>query len=190
MSQTLIQSLKKINSLLTNIKSVHLNAKYPTESWEAKKDFEQLLVRTGSDLFNEFFQMGCQASVESISSFKNVAHSDVSCSAKVLNASLLIVDTENWMYSFLSSYPDFAIHIDEHMFIDKNVCQVRSGVQFMLDLLNDVNPKLNATLNLFKEDGLIDDFDQKLNLAKKHIEFRVKKEEVPKCIPSSHIWWF
>ncbi len=61
----------------------------------------------------------------------------------------------------------------------------------MFDLFKGIgNEKLDATLNVFIEDELIEDIDNKIKLAKEYTEFRVEMKDVPASVPQTHVWWF
>jgi hypothetical protein len=60
---------------------------------------------------------------------------------------------------------------------------VRSDIQFMIDLFKDSNnEKFNDVFNMFKEDELLENFDSSIKYGKEHIEFTVKKQDMPVLI--------
>ena len=185
----LSEGLKILVSRLTTIKVQHLNKPRPVNSPESISKAEAELLETGNDLFTQFFNVGCQANKENLTSFRN-SNQTQNLEPLVSNAGQLIVDTENWLHRFLCNYPDFRIHIDEHESIDKDVCIVRSGLQFMLDLFKGTNTtKLDDTLRYIEEEA-VSDFDAKIKLGKEHTRFTVREADVPDHVPKTHVWWF
>jgi len=181
----LSERLTAVISRLVVIKSQHLNKQKSTISSSSISNAESELVEVGSDLFEQFFHLGCQASRENLKSLRNLKNMD----SLVANASKLIVENEKWLNRFLCSYPGFSIHFDEHDFIGKDVCIVRSGFQFLLDLFKDSNEEVNDTLK-FLEDESVAEFDHRIRLAKECTEFKVRTEDVPDLVPRTHFWWF
>ena len=159
----LAEGLKSTISSLNNIKTNHLDKRKPKE-FEAAQVFESELVNVGSDLFQEFFKVGLLASIENIKSFKDLTKNDEELSKLVKDVATLIADDENWIYRFLSGYPYFRIHIDEYEYIDDDVCQVRSGVQFMLDLFKGVDTNADMVIDTFINVELIGKVKLLLNL--------------------------
>ena len=178
-------------SKLTNIKMNHLNKKKPTDSSDAKKKNEMELKSTGLDLFENFFEIGCEASKQNIKSFKNLNQIELNEEQKlsIKKACELIADTENWLYRFLLFYPGSCIQVDEYEIYDKDICQIRSGMQFMFDLFKGVDEKMDKTLDYFIEEELLNDIDSKIKIAKEFNRIRVKSVDKPNTIPASHDWW-
>ncbi len=109
----------------------------------------------------------------------------------VQNTLALIVVTEVWLHGFLGNYSEFVIRIDEYESIDKGVCQVRYGLQFMLDLFKKTGEsKLDESLK-FIQDDIVDYFDEKIQSAKSYsIKFTVTRDDIPDSLPPSHyLWW-
>ncbi len=181
----LSERLTAVISRLVVIKSQHLNKQKSTISSSSISNAESELVEVGSDLFEQFFHLGCQASRENLKSLRNLKNMD----SLVANASKLIVENEKWLNRFLCCYPGFSIHFDEHDFIGKDVCIVRSGFQFLLDLFKDSNEEVNDTLK-FLEDESVAEFDHRIRLAKECTAFKVRTEDVPDLVPRTHFWWF
>lgn len=187
----LCNNLKNVISRLMVVKTQHLGKKKPTSSLEAMSTFESELLEVGYGLFVGFFEMGCAASVQKINSFKQIQIvNNNELKPLVRNIQGLIFDTEEWLHRFLGNYPDFVIRIDEHETIDKGVCQVRSGLQFMLDLFKGTGgEKLDESLK-FIEDDILEYFDVKIKSAKEHVKFLVTEDDIPDSLPKSHVWWF
>jgi hypothetical protein len=140
----LLSHLEKIVSLLTSVKLDQMHKIAPRETNEFV-EFRIELVQVGVNLFNQFFELGCQAHRDGVTSFKDLNDSRVQISGQ------LIVEVENWMYQFLSGYPFLRINIDEHSFIDNTVFEIRSGFQFMLDFVQ--RRGLEIGLDSRKPDG-------------------------------------
>ena len=183
----IVEALKSVRSHLTDMKNSHLAKKEANEP-EVGYDFRMELLNNGISLFKQFFELGCEANIENINSFKNIANNDY-LKTLVSEIASLIVENEVWLNRFLSCYPYLVIQIEEYEYIDEDECQIRSGVQFMLDLFKGVDDNADIILNTFNED-LVTDFDARIKLAKELTSFNVKKEDVPCSIPQNHTWWF
>jgi hypothetical protein len=180
----LVNHFKNTISLLSNVKLNLLNKRMPeANERQAVVNFQLEQARVGEQLFKQFFQLGCQACRDQVFFFKDLNDPEVKASGQ------LIVEIENWLYSFLSSYPHSKIIIDEHESLENDALEVRSGFQFMLDMYKGVDEQLDSTLATLRDD-LTGEFDGQIRLAQQHIEKRIVKDEWYTSIPQSHTWWF
>ena len=181
----LFYSLKKLLAKLEDITIICLNESLPDHDKECDL---QIMVKNGKQLFYEFFNVGCEANKENITSFGNINNCEYQI--EIMNIADKIVNIENWLYAYLLCFPGFGIQVEEHEFDEKCVCEIRSGIQFMLDLFIDTSESVNLALKSFNDDELIDDIDSKIKYARDCGEFKVSCQEIPMLIPKSHVWWF
>ena len=161
-------SLKKLLAKLDDIKLICLNERLPDHDQEL--DF-QIMVKNGKQLFHQFFKVGCEANKENITSFGNINN----CEYKIVikNIADIIVDIKDWLYAYLLCFTGFGIQVDQHEFDEKCVCEIRSGIQFMLDLFMDTSEMVDLAFKSFNDDELIDDIDNKIKCARDCGEFKV-----------------
>lgn len=184
----LSQALRTLSSKLTNIKLNHLNKPKPS-GIEAEHSYFTEMINTGNDLFTQFFGVGILAAQLGISSFSNLnAASQADLKALSIENAKLITETENWIYRYMSVYPDIVMVLDEYETIENESCVVRSGAQFMFDLFKGLNTQLDDMLSAFKKETVCD-IDSKINMAKKLNKFKLRLEEIPSNIPNNHLWW-
>ena len=195
MSASLIESINKVNAILNFVKS---------KGYLVNKRLDSL--GDGVSLFVSFCLLGCQASKEQIGKFKDSSSKDLRLLAT--HTAQLIVACKDWLLLFLCNYPD-TINIGVDYCLNREVCTVRSGVQFMFDLFADfiIEPTPSASnsnnSNQSRQHGeralnsifeylkyqTIDDLDSSIDIAKK-FNFFLRKEETPAHIPTFHHWWF
>ncbi|CAF0772206.1 unnamed protein product [Brachionus calyciflorus] len=172
---------------LNNIKENHLNIKCSYDD-----DIETILIRkknlgdVGSDLFEKFCELGCEATKLKLTSFKSVEDEEIKFLVEKI--STLLVEIYPWLNNYLPNYPFMFIYIDEYESVGIDACEVRSGFQFMLDLFKGINPKLDDILQKLDE-AATEDFDKKIKFGKEWNKFEVEKEDIPEFIPKHHIWW-
>ena len=185
---SLIESLKKVTQQLQTIKQDHVNTEERDNAFERKLDLPIHLLNPGIKLFTEFVELGREALALEINSFKQICRED-DVNTEIHIIADLIVDLEDWIYHFFSSFTDHRIEYDEYWYHHEDACTVRSGFQFMLDLFSGIgNEKLDGTFKLLQND-LQPWFDERMELSKKLSNFKNNKP-VAEFIPKSHVWWF
>ena len=186
----LTNSLKKLIVKLTDIKSNSLHESLKNNNLEGGHYSFMHMINSGKELFNHFYKVGYEAFKVHITTFKNITENNNEDEALIKNVIDQIVEIENWLYNFLMAYPDFCIQIDEHEFNEKDVCEVRSDIQFMLDLFMGTSERVDLTFKNPNDDDLIDDFDTKIKNARQCGEFTMSSLKIPTFIPKFHTWWF
>lgn len=78
--------------------------------------------------------------------------------------------------------------LDEYETIENESCVVRSGAQFMLDLFRGIDSELDEMLVIFNDETICD-IDSKIRIAKQVDKFKLRKEEIPSNILTTHLWW-
>ena len=181
-------SLKKLLAKLEDTKIILLKRRIPDH--DTKYDF-QILIKNGKQLFYQFFEVGCEAIKVNITSFGIITNNS-EYQVVIMNIADRIADIKDYLYDYLDCYSDVCVQIYEsqHEFDEKTVCEIRSGIQFMLDLFMGTSESVYLAFKNFNDDELIDDIDCSINYARDCGEFKVPCQEISILIPKSHAWWF
>lgn len=175
--ELLRQSLAKIKN--DNLNQINLNIKISSNS-RIRVD----ILKEGNNLFRQFFNLGIAATDQNISDLKNYQNDDL-----IKDVSNLIVDDKDWILFYLSAYVDFCVDFYEFDSIGKEVLEIRSGYQFMIDLFKECNENIDDVLKTFHQE-IGQDFDKKLLASKECDSLDVNQNEIPRSVPKNHCWWF
>ncbi len=85
------------------------------ESLESRLEFKLKLLKSGYDLFYEFFKLDCEATAKNLSSLINL--NDQEEKQLVMDLVQLIADTEIRLYIYIGSYPRNSIIIDDSSWV-------------------------------------------------------------------------
>ena len=189
--QHLVNLLEQMILLLNKVKEHDLA--YPATrlrnmSYRENNTFIVSLDELGQKVFRQFFHIGCVANELKLRSFKNLNNRQIN--ELVQNIVQMILENDRWLADYLGDYPLTRINIDDYQLISNGVFEVRSGLQFMIDLFLGLDDKLDLILNDHNI-GLTPDFDRPIQLIKNefNIKYQIKKNEWTDKIPKHHTWW-
>ncbi|RNA11686.1 hypothetical protein BpHYR1_012505 [Brachionus plicatilis] len=174
------QRLLKIKN--DNLHQININIK---ESTNSKTRID--ILKEGTDLFKQFLNLGIVANKENVNCLKSVQNGDLKNLVK--DVSNLIVDDKDWLLYYLSAYLDFCVDFYEYDSIGKEVLEIRSGYQFMIDLFKGCNENIDLEFQKFSYE-IGEDFDKKLLGSKEYGTLKVIEKDMPRDIPTNHCWWF
>ena len=111
----------------------------------------QDLCREKSCWFHQFFRLGCKANEQNMtSSFKSLSSTSSKFNKQVQNIVQLLIEHNDWLFHFVSDYPLEHLQIDEPKIINNLQFQMRSGLQFIVDLFNGIDDKLDKILSSYE----------------------------------------
>ena len=137
-------------------------------------------LKLGRDLFQNFCSLGLQlqASKQSVSG---------SLASDVFKS---VTSHQFWLQSFVSIYGSTQIDL-EGAVPTLEICQIRSGVQFLLEDFKDLNKDFDIVLDNLKVYGEVDDFDNNLRIwIEGGFRDNLRPEQIDPNVPEDHWWWF
>jgi len=145
-------------------------------------------LELGRDVFDKFFALGLVPATraELYMLFTN----------KSLDQDLIkdvvakLIRHQSWLEVFVSVYNDTRIEFD-YSVPARQVCSTRSGVQYLLELFDNLDPSLNEVLKSLRvrceEDGGI---DEQLKYWIENGYRMLDKQDIPSGVPAIHWWWY
>lgn len=173
-------SLKVWDELLENLST--LSSKTGSLCGEQDDHVNMEQIELGQDLFDIFFQLFLALRAE---------NKTVKLSPKHLIEKTMEYVTENqiWIQSFIFCYSLTQIELDGAMPTEL-ICQVRSGIQFLLEDFSGISTEFDNVISNLKLEGEIDDFDNHLQIWRGFRYPIMPPEGIPPNTPAEHWWWF
>lgn len=134
----------------------------------------------GQNLFQNFCSLGFQ-----------LRASNQRVSSSLASDTLKTVTTHQyWLQSFISIYGSTRIDL-EGAVPTLDICQIRSGVQFLLEDFKGLTKDFDSVLDNLKVYGEVDDFDNNLRLwMEGGFRDNLRPEQIHPNTPRHHWWWF
>lgn len=188
--------LKEIVYTLQKIDKHCLKSKKECYKNEDYFDFE---IRMGIDsceirsklyqqLFVEFYFLGIQASKYNIKSFYHLNNDSIN--EQVENLIHMIVQVKCWLQNFSNLYKVLHMRCDsfENIYDLNLIFIIRSGIQFMLDLLSGFNNESDE-LFFFIKNEINNSFDNFICSIMENGAYTYVNNSEQVYIPKNHVWW-
>jgi hypothetical protein len=110
-------------------------------------------------------------------------------SETVYNAVIdLVKRHEDWLQDFILHFTYNEVDLDGSTPEDL-ICEVRTGIQFMIEDFGGISEEFDNLLEEFKEDT--EDLDEKLKIWQEcAFQLHIDPKIIDKNIPRTHWWWF
>jgi hypothetical protein len=157
------------------------------KSWK-KPDAQEQQLELGRELFEEFFKLGIVpvSRAELHSQFTGNSDKQDQVFNEVVNE---LIRHRSWLGVFVCVYYETRIEFD-YCVPALQICTTRSGLQYLLELFNDLHPSLDRVLRslriICEEDG---GFDQQLKHWIDHGYRMLNEQDKPDGVPREHWWW-
>ncbi|XP_072943237.1 uncharacterized protein [Epargyreus clarus] len=133
----------------------------------------------GEDVFQEFYNLGTSLKWNYTPLRQSQEVEDILCR---------VTKNQDWLQSFLSMYPGVRIDM-EGATPAVNICQVRSGLETLLQGFAGIHKPFDNVLIDLKQMGELEEFDEHLKVwADSHRPDFFPGDRHPDT-PKSHWWW-
>lgn len=140
-------------------------------------------LNLGQGVFGAFFDLGLSLRASN-TTVKN-------SSSDIINPVCQAVKQhQHWLIDFVSIFGSSEVDLEGSV-PARDICKVRSGVQFLLDSFSGISSDFDLVLKKLKDDGDIKQFDANLKIwIERGHRDDLRPQDIVSTVPSDHWWWF